>query len=109
MSAAEHSSTVSMGMVRTDHFGGDNDMVERVALAIYREFENRPRYARVQMNDLFATELARAAMRAMKYADGTDEGMLCAISASEAVDPVSLACAWDRMIDAALSEGAGET
>lgn len=41
-------------------------MTERVADAIYREFENRPRYARSQMNGLLAADLARVAIEAMR-------------------------------------------
>ena len=35
-----------------------SEMVERVAKAIYTEFENRPLYAQAQMNGLIAEELA---------------------------------------------------
>lgn len=37
-------------------------MLERVARAIYREFENRPLYAQRQMNGIIADELARVAV-----------------------------------------------
>lgn len=47
---------------------------------------------------------ARVAMAAMKYEDGTDETALVAAANQERLDPVSLAGAWDRMIDEALRE-----
>ncbi len=40
------------------------DDIEAVARAIYAEFENRPVYARAQMNGHIATELAQAAITA---------------------------------------------
>ncbi len=42
------------------------EMIERVAKAIYLEFENRPDYAQLQMNGVIAEELARAAIEAMR-------------------------------------------
>lgn len=46
----------------------DDAVIERVATTIYREFENRPLYARAQMNGIMATELARAAIAAYEKA-----------------------------------------
>lgn len=47
----------------------DQERVERAAEAVYREFENRPKVARLQMNGVMADELARAAITA--YLGGT--------------------------------------
>jgi hypothetical protein len=41
----------------------------RVAMAIYREYKNRPIYAQGQMNGILAAELAVAAIRAMRDPD----------------------------------------
>lgn len=37
------------------------DLIEKVARDVYREFENRPDYAQLQMNGVIAEELARVA------------------------------------------------
>lgn len=39
-----------------------NEVVEKVARAVYLKFENRPAYAQLQMNEILAEELARAAI-----------------------------------------------
>lgn len=44
----------------------DLSMLDRVALAIYEKFEDRPDYAKLQMNVLLAKELALAAMETMR-------------------------------------------
>lgn len=44
----------------------NNEIVGRVAHAIYQKFEDRPTYAQGQMNALLAVELARAAIEAMR-------------------------------------------
>lgn len=41
-------------------------LVEKMAQAIYRKFEDRPAYAQLQMNGHIATELAIAALEAMR-------------------------------------------
>jgi len=41
-------------------------MIDRVAEAIYREFEARPRYAQAQMNGILARELAVAAIDSVR-------------------------------------------
>jgi hypothetical protein len=43
-----------------------SDMIDRVAKAIYRCFEDRPDYAQLQMNGVLAEELAKAAVEAMR-------------------------------------------
>jgi hypothetical protein len=43
---------------------------EHVARAIYEEFENRPDYAKLQMNVVLAGELARAAIAAVREYEG---------------------------------------
>lgn len=48
--------------------------------------------------------LAHAAFEAMKYVDGVDEGRLIDVSNAHRVEAVTLALAWDAMIDAALQE-----
>lgn len=78
--------------------------IERAARAIYAEYENRPVYAQGQMNGILAQELARAALLAIKYEDGTDESTLIDVSNKYRVEAVSLIEAYDAMIDAALSE-----
>ena len=52
----------------------DEAVIERVAIAIYREFENRPLYARAQMNGITATELARAAIEEYEKAKADGAG-----------------------------------
>lgn len=47
-------------------------------------------------------DIARAALEALKYADGHDEARLLEVSAKERVEAVSLSLAWDAMIDAIL-------
>lgn len=41
-------------------------MLKRVAKAIYAKWEDRPNYAKLQMNGILAEELARAAIEAMR-------------------------------------------
>lgn len=43
-----------------------DEMIERVAKAIYDKFEDRPAYAQMQMNGIIAEECARAAIEAMR-------------------------------------------
>jgi hypothetical protein len=43
-----------------------SEMVELVAAAIYAAFEDRPDYARIQINGHFAEDLAIAAIKAMR-------------------------------------------
>lgn len=40
--------------------------LDQIARAIYETFENRPLYAKRQMNTILAEELARAAVEAMR-------------------------------------------
>lgn len=74
-------------------------MVERVARAIYREFENRPLYAQVQMNVVIAEECARAAIEAMR--EPTDAMVNSVFDICSPADEEGL---YRRMIDAALNE-----
>ena len=44
----------------------EHDLFERMAREIYREFENRPKYAQAQMNGVIAEECAAAALAVAK-------------------------------------------
>lgn len=85
-------------------------MVEKVALAIYREYENRPLYAQGQMNGVLATELARAAIAALR--EPTEAMLNGARDWSVAkygigVGNEAATGCYQAMIDAALDGGAG--
>jgi hypothetical protein len=74
------------------------EMVEHVAKAIYEKFEDRPSYARRQMNGLLAEELARAAIEAMR--EPTEQQLRAAWAKVDSnIDDF-----WRAMVDAALGE-----
>lgn len=88
-----------------------DDLILRVADAIYAEFENRPRYAQEQMNGILAIELATAAFRAMRAPCFGDLPEPIALAGETALDmlgmPGSYSAAhsvWDAMVVAALGE-----
>lgn len=80
-------------------------MLERVARAIglAEHFPDSDAPVMVGMKTMPVWQsrlsVARAAMDAMKYADGTDESILLAVSKVEQVEAVSLIGAWDALID----------
>jgi hypothetical protein len=85
-------------------------MVERVAKAIYEKFEDRPSYARRQMNGLLAEELARAAIEAMLNAAWRaivdvkpDDRMAVLLMDTSMAHRVKMLNRWRAMISAALS------
>jgi hypothetical protein len=83
-------------------------MVERVARAIYREFENRPLYAQAQMNVVIAEECARAAIEEMRDGEMTDAMYFAACDEMDAwTDPTDGECikaVFKAALDAALNE-----
>lgn len=88
-----------------------SEMFRRVVFAMWKAREEtlEPRLGRNNPDDLdfaagtltLVAKMARAGMGAMKYRDD-DEDILVRVSNSERMDAVSLALAWDEMIDAAL-------
>ena len=90
-------------------------MIERVAAAICEGMAAHLQDAdglSVQNGRLFIsgadchvdpTALARLAVEAMKYRDGADEDALIKASNAERVEAVSLAMAWDAMIEEVLN------
>ena len=93
-------------------------MIERVARALCIANEATVAGTKIGPDQVFSTgplrglpywmryiDMARAAMTAMKYVDGTDEPNLITVSNEEHVEAVSLIMAWDGLIDAALADG----
>lgn len=93
-------------------------IIERVARAICGEVgvdydalpEKATYYQRKATSDALADrdearDAARAFIEAMRYEDGIDEDIFVAVAAIERLDPVSLICAYDRVIDATLMDG----
>ena len=74
-------------------------MLEKVAIAIYAEFENRPVYAQMQMNGHIANDLARVAIAAMR--EPTASMRTAFWDADEPTDAGFIA-GWAAAIDKAL-------
>lgn len=85
-------------------------VIEKIAAAIYLEFENRPLNAQLQMNGVLATELAIAALRAMKVRAFGDLPEPMALAGEEAIDRAKWGTyraaheVWAAMVDAALCD-----
>ncbi len=78
-------------------------MIETVAKAIYDKFEDRPQYAKRQMNGILAQELARAAIEAMREPSEAQVETLTHIIRRSAWGRENVIKQYRELIDAALS------